>query len=43
VLTQKALRDALVVRGLAHAAQFSWKRTASRLMDVYRDVASRAA
>jgi glycosyltransferase involved in cell wall biosynthesis len=43
VLTDAALRDALVVRGLAHAAQFSWKRTASRLMDVYRDVASRAA
>jgi glycosyltransferase involved in cell wall biosynthesis len=43
VLSDAPLREALVARGLAHAAQYSWKRTARQLIDVYRDVAAKAA
>jgi glycosyltransferase involved in cell wall biosynthesis len=40
VLTNRALREALVQRGLAHAAQFRWERTAAAMIDVYRSIAS---
>lgn len=39
VLTDARLRDTLIARGLAHAAQFRWDRTARAIMDVYRRVA----
>jgi glycosyltransferase involved in cell wall biosynthesis len=43
VLSDAPLRDALVARGLAHARQFTWEKTATRLIDVYRDVVAKAA
>lgn len=43
VLTNDPLRTALVRRGRAHAARFNWDRTASEMIDVYRDVLERAA
>jgi glycosyltransferase involved in cell wall biosynthesis len=42
VLTDAQLRAALITRGLAHAKQFSWERTAAQLIDVYRDVHAKA-
>ena len=42
VLTDEGLRGALVQRGLAHVAQFSWRRTAEQLIEVYRGVAATA-
>lgn len=38
VLTDARARAALVDRGLAHAAQFTWDRTAQQMIGVYRDV-----
>ncbi|HTB57537.1 MAG TPA: glycosyltransferase family 1 protein [Polyangia bacterium] len=38
VLTDERARAALVERGLAHAAQFTWDRTAEQMIGVYRDV-----
>jgi len=43
VLTDETLRAAVVARGLAHAARFSWDRTAEEILPVYRQVAARAA
>ena len=43
VLTDEPLRRSLIKRGLVHAAQFSWSRTATQLMGVYRDVIAKAA
>ncbi len=43
VLTDARLRSALIERGLNHAAPFTWDRTATQLLDVYRNVLSRAA
>ncbi len=38
-LTDAVLRAALRARGLAHAATFSWRRTADQTLAVYREVA----
>ena len=38
VLTDGRARAALVERGLAHAAQFTWDRTAEQMIGVYRNV-----
>ena len=43
VLSDPAARKTLVARGLARAAQFSWDRTATQMIQVYRDVMERAA
>jgi glycosyltransferase involved in cell wall biosynthesis len=43
VLTDGALRGALVARGLAHAATFRWDRTAKEMISLYRDVIAKAA
>lgn len=43
VLADGGLREALVQRGLAHAAKFTWDGTAARMLDVYRTVLARAA
>ena len=37
------LRAALVARGIAHASQFTWRRTATQVIDVYRDVLAKVA
>lgn len=37
VAEDNALRDELSSKGLARAADFSWERTASRTLDVYRE------
>jgi glycosyltransferase involved in cell wall biosynthesis len=42
-LTDPTLRRALIARGLAHAAQFSWTRTADQLISVYHGVLGKAA
>jgi len=42
-LTDTRLRATLIERGLAHAARFSWDRTAEQVIALYRDVAGRAA
>ncbi len=34
----QSVRATLIERGLAHAAEFSWDRTAEQMIDVYRDV-----
>ena len=38
VFTDRAVRDALVARGLARARQFSWAESVARIRAVYRDV-----
>jgi glycosyltransferase involved in cell wall biosynthesis len=38
VLTSEAVRDSLAERGLERARLFDWKRTAARVLDVYRSV-----
>jgi glycosyltransferase involved in cell wall biosynthesis len=43
VLTNEKLRTALVARGLAQAARFSWDRTADQMLTLYRDVAAKSA
>jgi glycosyltransferase involved in cell wall biosynthesis len=43
VLHDRALRDTLIARGLARAAEFNWDRTAAQVLGVYRDVIARAA
>jgi glycosyltransferase involved in cell wall biosynthesis len=43
VLSDARLRGALVARGLEHAQQFTWERTATELLDVYRHVVERPA
>jgi glycosyltransferase involved in cell wall biosynthesis len=43
ILSDERLRRALIERGLAHARQFSWERTAAELVDVYDDVRAKAA
>jgi glycosyltransferase involved in cell wall biosynthesis len=43
VLDDRALREAVIARGLAHAATFDWDRTAAEMLNVYRDVVARAA
>ena len=35
-LTREALRSEMRTRGLAHAARFSWPKTAGATLDVYR-------
>jgi glycosyltransferase involved in cell wall biosynthesis len=39
VLTDTALRAALVARGLARARQFSWERSVRRIREIYGEVA----
>jgi glycosyltransferase involved in cell wall biosynthesis len=43
VLTEANLRSSLIARGLVHAAQFTWDRAATRIIDLYRDVVAAAA
>jgi glycosyltransferase involved in cell wall biosynthesis len=43
VLTDERLRGALVARGLVHAAQFNWDRTAEQVAGVYQSVIAQAA
>jgi glycosyltransferase involved in cell wall biosynthesis len=43
LLGDPVLRETLIARGLARAAQFNWDRTATEMLDVYRDVLARAA
>jgi glycosyltransferase involved in cell wall biosynthesis len=38
VLTDVRLRETMVARGLAHAARFTWDRTAEQVISVYREV-----
>jgi glycosyltransferase involved in cell wall biosynthesis len=38
VLTDQDLRSKLITRGLAHAAKFTWDRTASEMLRVYEHV-----
>jgi glycosyltransferase involved in cell wall biosynthesis len=42
-LTDAPLRATLVARGLAHAARFSWERSADEMIDAYQGVVARAA
>jgi glycosyltransferase involved in cell wall biosynthesis len=42
-LTDGPLRTALIERGLARAARYSWDRAADQTIAVYRDVAAKAA
>jgi glycosyltransferase involved in cell wall biosynthesis len=42
-LTDRETRASLIDRGLRHAARFRWERTAWQMLEVYRDVAERAA
>jgi glycosyltransferase involved in cell wall biosynthesis len=42
-LTDSALRETLIARGLSHAARFSWDRSAQEMIGAYRDVIARAA
>jgi len=35
VLTNTQLRQGLIERGLKHASQFTWERTARKTLDVY--------
>jgi glycosyltransferase involved in cell wall biosynthesis len=42
-LTDGQVRARLIERGLAHAAGFSWDRTAAQMIDVYRDLRQRNA
>jgi glycosyltransferase involved in cell wall biosynthesis len=42
-LTDARLRATLVERGLAHAARFSWDRSADEMIGAYRDVVAQAA
>ena len=39
VLTDTALRESLIRRGLLQAAKFSWERAAREVLEVYREVA----
>jgi glycosyltransferase involved in cell wall biosynthesis len=43
VLTDAALRDTLIARGLTHAARFTWDDTARKMLGVYRSVLEKAA
>jgi glycosyltransferase involved in cell wall biosynthesis len=43
VLTDSRVRQELVRRGLAHAARYSWERTATEMLTLYREVAERAS
>ena len=43
VLGDEKIRRSLIERGLAHARQFSWERTAAQLIDVYNDVRAKGA
>ncbi len=43
VLGNSHLREALIARGLKHAVQFSWDRTADQMLAIYRRVLDRAA
>jgi glycosyltransferase involved in cell wall biosynthesis len=40
LLTDADARARMVARGLAHAARFSWERTATEIIDVYRMVSA---
>jgi glycosyltransferase involved in cell wall biosynthesis len=40
VLTDDELRSALVCRGRAQAARFSWEQTARQVLEIYREAAS---
>jgi glycosyltransferase involved in cell wall biosynthesis len=42
-LTDPETRASLIDRGLKHATRFRWERTAREMLEVYRDVAERAA
>ncbi len=39
VLSESSLREALIRRGLGHAARFSWSQAANQMIAVYRSVA----
>ncbi|MCL5743750.1 MAG: glycosyltransferase family 4 protein [Acidobacteria bacterium] len=39
VLTDEPLRQDLIRRGKEHAARFSWERTASEVLSIYKEVA----
>lgn len=41
VLSDKALRQDLIAKGLERAAKFSWRETARRTLEVYNSVAAR--
>jgi glycosyltransferase involved in cell wall biosynthesis len=43
VLTDEKTRTSLVARGLAHAAGFTWDRTAAAMLGVYRELMAKAA
>jgi glycosyltransferase involved in cell wall biosynthesis len=38
VLTDQTLRRAMIARGLAHAAKFSWDKTASQMIAIYQSL-----
>jgi glycosyltransferase involved in cell wall biosynthesis len=40
VLLDRETRDAMIARGLRRAAQFSWKRTAARMISVYAEASA---
>jgi glycosyltransferase involved in cell wall biosynthesis len=42
-LTDRKVRASLMERGLAHAARFSWDRTAAQMLGVYRDLLKKVA
>ncbi len=41
ILFDSSIRESLVVRGLERAQHFSWRVSAARLFDIFRDVADR--
>jgi glycosyltransferase involved in cell wall biosynthesis len=43
VLSDGRLRATMVARGLTHAAQFTWDRTAEQVLSLYREVLQKAA
>jgi len=43
VLTKSDLRQDLIARGKARAAQFTWRRCADLTVDVYRDAIASSA
>ena len=43
VLTDPALRRALIDRGIRHVAKFNWDQTAREMVALYRSVVAKAA
>ena len=37
-LTDQELRKSLINRGMRHAANFSWEKTAEKTLEVYKEV-----